>query len=66
MDNLIGTTAGRIWQYLEKNGAVTALKLKSSLGIRNSLLYLALGWLAREGKIEIGETEHTYKITLKP
>ena len=65
MEYLIGTTAGQIWEYLVINGSVTALKMKSVLGIPNSLLYLALGWLAREDKIEIVETGHTYKITLK-
>ena len=65
MEYLIGSTAGQIWEYLVINGSVTSLKMKSVLGIPNSLLYLALGWLAREDKIEIAETGHTYKITLK-
>ena len=61
----IGTTAGHIWQYLDRHGAVTSLKLKSALGISNSVLYLALGWLAREDKIEIAAHDHTYRISLK-
>jgi hypothetical protein len=65
MQYLIGTTAGQIWQYLDQHGAVTAIKIKSALGIANSELYLALGWLAREDKIEIAEYDHTFKISLK-
>lgn len=65
MQYLIGSTAGQIWKYLYDNGDSTAIKIKLSLGISNSLLYLALGWLAREDKIEIIQFEHTFKIALK-
>lgn len=65
MNYIIGTIAGQIWQYLGKHGTVTAIKIKAALGISNSLLYLALGWLAREDKIEIVEHEHTFKISLR-
>lgn len=65
MQELVGTTAGRIWEYLSAHGPSTVLKIKASLGIPNSQLYLALGWLAREEKLEIIEFEHTYKIALR-
>ena len=65
MQEKIGSTAGRVWEYLYKNGTVTAIKLKSELEISNSSLYLALGWLAREDKIEVTESDHSFKISLK-
>lgn len=65
MEYEIGTTAGHIWQYLDQHGTVTALKIKSALGISNSLLYLALGWLSREEKIEMVPHDHTFRISLK-
>ena len=65
MQEIIGSTAGQVWEYLYKNGTVTAIKLKSELGISNSALYLALGWLAREDKIEVTEADHSFKISLK-
>ena len=62
----IGGTAGEIWKHLEKNGEMTTLKLKSALGITNAVLYLALGWLAREGKLNISEyAKNNYKVSLK-
>ncbi|PIU83292.1 MAG: hypothetical protein COS68_04775 [Elusimicrobia bacterium CG06_land_8_20_14_3_00_38_11] len=61
----IGITAGKIWHYLDKNGEVTALKLKSALGITNTVLYMGIGWLAREGKISVVEYAKGYKILLK-
>jgi len=61
----IGITSGQIWKYLDKNGEVTALKLKSALGITNTVLYMGIGWLAREGKINVAEYAKGYKISLK-
>jgi len=60
----IGTNAGHIWEYLYNHGTVGALKLKADLGMSNTSLYLALGWLAREEKIEIIEDAHSVKISL--
>ncbi|MFA5780509.1 MAG: winged helix-turn-helix domain-containing protein [Elusimicrobiota bacterium] len=61
----IGITAGQIWKYLDKNGEVTALKLKSALGVTNTVLYMGIGWLGREGKINVIEYAKGYKISLK-
>lgn len=65
MQYIIGTTAGQIWEYLNAHGPSTALKIKSALGIPNSQLHLALGWLSREDKIEISESGHTFMVALK-
>jgi hypothetical protein len=65
MNEKIGITAGQVWEYLYNKGSVTSIKLKADLGISNTLLYLALGWLEREDKIEITESDHSFKISLK-
>jgi hypothetical protein len=64
MKDKIGTNAGRIWEYLFSHGTVGAMNLKADLGISNTAMYLALGWLAREEKIEIIEDAHSVKISL--
>ncbi|MCX7956533.1 MAG: winged helix-turn-helix domain-containing protein [Endomicrobia bacterium] len=62
----IGIVAGRIWNYLnEKNNFVELLKLKFDLKLNNTILYLALGWLAREDKIEFLVQDETVKVKLK-
>jgi len=62
----IGETAGKIWHYLDKNGEMTSLKLKSALGITNADLYMSIGWLAREGKVHVSDyKKNDYKISLK-
>jgi predicted RNA-binding protein (virulence factor B family) len=66
MSSKIGLIAGDIWHYLSENGKSSPIKIKSVLGISNTMLYLALGWLSREDKIIIEQDdEYSYKISLK-
>ena len=52
----IGENAGRVWGALQ-NGALDLKALKKATKLKNEELYLALGWLAREGKISFTEAE---------
>ena len=52
----IGENAGLIWNALQ-GGALTLKALKKATKLKNDELYLALGWLAREGKISFAEGE---------
>ncbi|MCL2485368.1 MAG: winged helix-turn-helix domain-containing protein [Endomicrobia bacterium] len=61
----VGYAAGEIWRYLSENGESTPIKIKANLGLSNTMLYLALGWLAREDKVNIVQFEYSYKISLK-
>jgi hypothetical protein len=65
MTDKIGFSAGLIWQFLSEHGESSPIKIKSNLGLSNTLLYLALGWLARENKVNIERLDHSYKISLK-
>jgi LEA14-like dessication related protein len=65
MQSDIGLVAGDIWKYLIENGDSATIKIRVSLGISNTMLYLALGWLSREDKINIVITDYSYKISLK-
>lgn len=65
MEDLIGKIAGEVWRYLDEHGEVSIAELKFSLGYSNSMIFLALGWLVREDKINLIESEYTYKISLK-
>lgn len=46
----IGENAGLVWNSLQ-NGAQELKAIKKATKLKNEDLYLALGWLAREGKI---------------
>lgn len=51
MNENIGVNAGKIWQYLEQNGESKIVRVKRELKLSSCELYLALGWLAREGNV---------------
>lgn len=61
MTEMIGQTAGKIWQYLNDNGATSVSKLSTETGLHKTDIQRAIGWLAREEKINIelknGRTE---------
>lgn len=57
LKNEIGSNAGKIWQFINSNGECTFKELKKELNLKESELYLAIGWLANERKIEIFEKE---------
>ena len=52
----IGENAGLIWNALQ-GGALTLKALKKATKLKNDELYLALGWLAREGKVAFEQGE---------
>ena len=47
---LIGANAGKIWNALQA-GALSSKALKKATKLKEADLNLALGWLAREGKL---------------
>ncbi len=60
----VGTTAGRIWEQLEKNDELTPRKLATAIKGKSDEIYLALGWLAREGKVSFTPTKSSFKVKL--
>ncbi|HER00567.1 MAG TPA: hypothetical protein ENO22_14615 [candidate division Zixibacteria bacterium] len=61
--NNIGETAGKIWHELEK-GESTPRKLATATKSKSDHVYMALGWLAREGKVSISPTKSTFKVSI--
>ncbi len=52
MQEKIGTAAGEVWTFLKTNGETSAANLKKELGMPQSMVDRAIGWLAREDKVE--------------
>ena len=48
--DLIGTTAGSVWQVLNANGPITVARLVKETGAPRDVVMQGIGWLAREGK----------------
>ncbi len=60
----IGESAGKVWQYLNEHPASTPEQMGKALRLKESLVYSAIGWLAREGKITFETHGKTTKISL--
>jgi Mn-dependent DtxR family transcriptional regulator len=52
MKDKIGETAGKIWNLLKEKGEVNISQLPRLLNEKSLIVQQALGWLAREDKIE--------------
>jgi hypothetical protein len=64
MHSKIGETAGRIWKLLEEKEEVTVSQLPKTISESSAITYQALGWLAREGKIEYHTQKHGTSVSL--
>jgi hypothetical protein len=65
MSEEIGNMAGQIWHALEGNGGMTLASLKRDLHASSPLFDWAIGWLAREDKIELTAVKKSVHICLK-
>ena len=61
--NKIGINAGLVWKALEK-GEVNVKDLKKETKLTEKDLNLALGWLAREGKVKFNEVDKDLFVSL--
>lgn len=62
----VGELAGKIWMALNENGKLTGKELKKHIKVRTDKeLYLGLGWLLREDKIDVTESDKEILVVLK-
>lgn len=61
----IGSVAGAVWHYLEENSEATVTKLTRELGESERTILMAIGWLAREGKLDFEKRKQGTYIALK-
>jgi hypothetical protein len=61
----IGETAGAVWRLLDKKGPLTLAKLVKDIDLPRDTIMQALGWLAREDKIDIEENGRTRTVSLR-
>jgi hypothetical protein len=60
----IGEAAGKVWTYLNDNGEVTTPTLLKRVGLPRDVAHRAIGWLAREGKVQIDSADGVEKLRL--
>ncbi|MEZ6130421.1 MAG: winged helix-turn-helix domain-containing protein [Planctomycetaceae bacterium] len=61
----IGTAAGKVWSFLADNGPASLTKLTKNLDVSRELAMQAIGWLAREDKIEFEQAARGRLVRLK-
>lgn len=65
MVDIIGEAAGKIWTFLSENGPSSPSKIAKETDISKTDLQRAIGWLAREEKIEIELNGRVETLSLK-
>ncbi len=61
----IGETAGLVWNFLRSNGDCSLSALEKGVEAPRSMVSMAVGWLAREGKIEVKDEKRAVRIVLR-
>lgn len=51
----IGTFAGEVWKALAEQDANSIKTIKKATKLKEKEIYAALGWLSREGKLQLGD-----------
>ena len=60
----IGETAGDVWCLLDKSGEVPLTKLVKKINAPRDVVMQAVGWLARENKLQIEEDGRSKLVSL--
>ena len=60
----IGEAAGEVWQALNRKGKTTLAALEREVDAPPALTHLALGWLARENKINLRHENRAVQVWL--
>src|SRR5437667_12857331 len=64
--NTVGETAGKIWEALSNDGPQTVTQLQKKINGSSESVNLALGWLAREDKVDMAQVDKkTVRVQLK-
>ncbi len=61
----VGFKAGEVWQLLNSQGPLTIAQLKKKFNGNGELFNFAIGWLAREDKIDFSRENKTLRVQLK-
>ena len=65
MSDSIGTAAGKVWSFLDKNGPASSTKIISVTKLNKSEVQRAIGWLACEGKLDFETNGRNETISLR-
>lgn len=61
----IGIVAGEIWHFLDEHGEVKLEHITSGIDRPRDIIFMSLGWLAREGHIILEPNKGDYRVSLR-
>ncbi len=61
----VGETAGIVWHLLDEQGPLSFGKIAKKVKAPRDIVMQAVGWLAREGKVDIQETKRGRIVILR-
>ncbi len=61
----VGETAGKVWQFLDREGKSSVSAIEKGVDVSTREVLMSIGWLAREGKIDLSEEPRGLYITLR-
>lgn len=62
--NAIGETAGHVWEFLRRNGESSLTAVKRGIRAPDPMVLMAIGWLAREGKVGLHREGRSVRLWL--
>ena len=65
MEDQIGETAGKIYEFLESNGKTRLTELEKKVTADKQTIKMAVGWLAREGKLDFEKVKKSTFLSLR-
>jgi hypothetical protein len=65
MEAEIGDAAGRVWQYLDEHGPTSLGNLSQGVKLPPQIAAMAIGWLAREGKLNFIRAGRNTKVDVR-
>lgn len=65
MEDAIGEVAGEVWDFLEENGETSVSGVTKGVDAPGTKVYMAVGWLAREKKLEFVDKKRGNAVKLK-
>jgi hypothetical protein len=64
VDKKIGELAGEVWDYLDENGETSVSQVSREIEAPKAKVDMAIGWLAREEKLDFNEKSRGFTVEL--
>jgi hypothetical protein len=60
----LAETPGKVWSFLRANGKVSLSALEKGVDAPRAMVFMAVGWLAKEGKVRLEQEERAVRVWL--